>query len=405
MKTVSDRALRAVALFTLWGTVKAFAVWFNVFRLNEYSDTYYFFLQCEKAAQHAGLATMSPEYPTPAAAVLMLPWWAGMQGYDSYRLGFLALVIAIDVLFVGVLIFRTHAIAVVAWIVLETFSGGLVLLRLDVLPAVLAAVAILLLIQHRTAVGAAFLALGAAAKLWPVVLFPLFIGEVKSRVKTVVTFAVTGLVVVVASVASAGWPRLFTPLNYQKERGLQIESVAATGPMLARLTDQQFQVYYSKFVSFEVSGPTVEKLLRAADVAAIVGVLGVIALFVVWWRSGHHPEAAGYLALTEIGVFMATSKALSPQYFLWLAAPTAVLLGGAWAGRDRSARLRASVTAAAMALLTGLTSLVYPVMYDNILMAQAVPTYVLAARNVLLVCFVVGTAAATLLACPVKETD
>lgn len=388
------RPLRFANLVLLWAVVKLISIYAFVTRPNEYSDTYYYFLQCQKAAESGGgLAAMVPEYPTPAAALLMTPWWLGMQDYDSYRTGFVAIVVLFDLLFVLLLIARTSTLGVLAWIVLETLAGRLVLLRFDLIPAVLAGVAVLLLLQHRQHHASPVVAVGTAVKVWPIVLLPLMLGDKANRVKSLVAFAVTGVLAVAASVAAAGWPRLFTPLSYQSDRGLQIEAVAATVPMLARITDPAYSIFYSKFNAFEIAGPSIELWLRVATISSIVGALAFVVLLVRWFRTGASRVAGAYLALFEIAVFMTTSRALSPQYFLWLAAPAVVMLGVAWRHPERYDPWRPTVAFLLLGVLLALTIEVYPIRYDDILYKNlAAPMYILAVRNLMLIGLVGWTA-------------
>lgn len=381
-----DRIGAGGALFVLWALVKWVALQTYVWAPNEYSDTYYYFLQCQVAARD-GLAAMVPEYPTPAAALLYLPYLLGAQDYDSYRWGFLCLVVATDALFVLLLVTRASAGAVVAWIFLESLSGRLALLRFDVVPAVLAAAGVLLLTQRRPAHAAPLLALGVAVKARPALLLPLLFGPRDGRRRAGLSLAAAAAVLVAAAVALGGWPRLLSPLAYQRDRGLQIEAVAATPALLARLHDPAYEVVWSRWNAFEVSGPLVAPLLRATTVASVLGLAALAALFVAWFRRGARPEAAAHLALTAVALFMITSRALSPQYLLWLAA-LAVVVPGLARPADAASQSDATLTLAWTAVLLALTTLVYPLFYDDLLSgARALPTWLLAARNAALVAF------------------
>lgn len=385
--STGEKLVRAAALFALWAVAKYYSLVVHVWKPNEYSDTYYYFLQAEQAAKGAGLAAMTPEYPTPAAALLMVPWWTGGTDYDTYRWNFLVLVVAIDAAFALLLAVRTGAGGLLAWTLFETLSGRLALLRFDVIPAILAATALLLILQRRPNTASPFVVAGAAVKLWPVLLFPLALGERRHRLRALAIGAVSASLVIVASVLAAGSERLLSPLTYQRERGLQIESVPATAAMIRRLTDPAYSIFWSQWNAYELEGPTVAAALQLADLAAIVALGVLIALFVRWFLTHTPLDAAGHLALFAIAAFMATSKALSPQYVLWLAAPAAVLLGEAVDPPARH-RVRAAITTAWVAMLAVLTAYVYPLRYDEILYANAPrPVLALAARNVLLVGF------------------
>ncbi|WP_040159092.1 glycosyltransferase family 87 protein [Nigerium massiliense] len=391
--------LRAAALAALWAVVKAFSVWFFVFRTDEYSDTYYFFLQVEKMHETGGgVSAIFPEYPTPAAWLLLIPDWLSDGSYQGYRFWFLVMVVVVDALFVAFLIARTSAIGVAGWVLLTTLSGRLALLRLDIVPAVLAGVALLLILRRRWVAAGPVIAAATAVKVWPLLLFPLALGRRGRRLAVTLSTGLTGLVLVVLSVADGGWSRLFSPLWYQGKRGLQIEAVAATPAMLARLTDPAFVVFHSPWNAYEVAGPTVPRLLRLADASAVAGLVVFALILIVWFRRGCPPAQAAWAGLFVVSVMIVTSHALSPQYLLWLAAPVAVMLGLAWrdaldadgaAHRAGATGLGVGETTAALgliAVLQGLSLLVYPVYYDDLLWRNAVrPVAILAARNVVLV--------------------
>ena len=388
MRSTGEKLVQAAALFALWALAKYYSLVTHVWKPNEYSDTYYYFLQAEQAARGGGLAAMTPEYPTPAAALLMLPWWAGGTDYDTYRWNFLVLVVAVDAAFALLLALRTGAGAVLAWTLFETLSGRLALLRFDVIPAIAAATALLLILQRRPGTASPFVVAGAAVKVWPILLFPLVLADRRSRLRALAIGAGSAAVVLVGSLLVAGRDRLLSPLTYQRDRGLQIESVAATGAMVRRLTDPAYSIFWSEWNAFELAGPTVDQALRLADVAAVIALAAFAVLLLRWFLTGCPLDAAGHLALFAIAAFMVTSKALSPQYVLWLAAPAAVLLGEA---RDAPARhrVRAAVTTAWVTALAVLTAYVYPLRYDQILYANAPrPVFALAVRNVLLAAFV-----------------
>lgn len=397
--TRATRALRATNLLLVWAVAKLAALYAHVFAPGEYSDTYYYFLQAEKiATTGSSLAAMVPEYPTPAAALLMTPWWLGAHDYEAYRLGFIVVITLFDLVFVAALARWTGAVGVLAWVLVETLSGRLALLRFDLVPAVLAGLAILALLQGRAGRAGPIVALGTAVKAWPIVLLPLALGQRRpsgQRRAALVGFALVGVVATALSVGWGGVARLTTPLSFQAGRGLQIESVAASWPMFERLGGGAYQIAFTQWNAYEIAGGVSDAALAATTPAALVGVALVGALFVRWYRAGSPLPAVGYLGLLAITVFMVTSKALSPQYVLWIAAPASVLVGLAFRLAGRSARVyqegtdaqRAAVLSYGLvALVTALTVWVYPGHYDQILWdndPRAVG--VLIARNALLV--------------------
>lgn len=384
------KAAAVAVLLAVWAVAKYAALVRDVWTPNEYSDTYYYFLSAEAALKTAlPLASMTPEYPTPAAALLLAPYLAGGTGYDTYRWNFLVLVVGIDALFVLLLALRAGAAGVLAWTLLESIAGSLALLRLDVVPAVLAASGLLLLLARRDAAASPVLAAGAGVKLWPALLLPLALGDRRTRLAAATTGGLAAALLLGASVAAAGVGRLLSPLAYQSGRGLQIESVAATPGMLARLSQPGYGVAFTQWHAYELSGPGVELATSLATSAGYAVAVLLLFLYVWWFRAGTPADAAPYIALFAIAAFMASSKALSPQYLLWLAAPVAVLFGRSFSLARRPALdWRAGVTLLAAVALLVLTTYVYPTHYDELLAGGVrAPVVALAARNVLLVAF------------------
>lgn len=371
------------AVAAVWLVCKALAAWAWVLVPGEYGDTYYYLLAAQRAAGEGGIVAALREYPTPAGLLLLAPYELGATHHDSYRLAVMGITTLADAAFAILLGRRTGPGGVLAWVALTAAMGQLALLRFDMLPAVVAGAAVLLALQGARTAAAVLIALGTGLKLWPIVLAPLVLARPAAGSSCALwrlnrtplaAFATTGVVLVVVSLATGGWQRLVSPLAYQRDRGLQIESVPATLPMMTWADDAAYRVWYSPFSAYEVTGPSVATWLGVAQVATVLAALGCVALLAWWWVRGASPAALGWVALTCVGAFMVTSRALSPQYLLWLAAPAAALVGWAWAdaageppGRPAAPPLvPALVTFTAVLVLAALTTAVYPVHYGGI---------------------------------------
>ncbi|MDO5535870.1 MAG: glycosyltransferase family 87 protein, partial [Propionibacteriaceae bacterium] len=319
-------AALVVTLAVVWLVAKLVAIWGWVLVPGEYGDTYYYFLTAqETVASGGGVADALREYPTPAGLLLLWPYLGGADDHDSYRAAILAMTSVADAAFAALLGRRTGPVGVLAWVALTSALGQVALLRFDMLPAVVAGAAVLLAMQGRRTMASVLVGVGTGLKLWPIVLAPLVLTG-RRWPRPLIALAGTGVGLVALSLATGGWDRLLSPLSYQGDRGLQIESVFATWPMHAWANDEAYTVWYSTFHAYEVTGPAVAAWLQVAQVASLLGVLGCVALLVWWFWRGADPAALGWLALVLVGTFVITSRALSPQYLLWLAAPTAVLV-------------------------------------------------------------------------------
>lgn len=381
-------AALVLTLVVVWGAAKLLSVWAWVVVPAQYGDTYYYFLTAQELARTGGgVAGVLLEYPTPAALLLLLPWELGATDHEAYRQAVVVMTALADAAFALLLGRRLGPVAVLAWVGLTSALGPLVLLRFDLLPAVVAGAAVLLAMEGRRVAASVLVGLGTGLKVWPIVLFPLALGRrdthlpdardtsgARSRVRRVsvaapaLGLAATGIALVAVSLAVAGWDRLLSPLAYQRDRGLQIEAVPATLPMQAWADDPAYRVWYSTFKAYELVGPSVAGWIGVAQVAALVGAVACVALLAWWFWRGADPRTIAWLALVLVGTFVVTSRALSPQYLVWLAAPLAVLVGFAFRGGPDDPPLGPSLVTFALGLgLCTLTTAVYPVYYDHLL--------------------------------------
>lgn len=361
----------AVAVMAVWVVAKLVAVWAWVAAPREYGDTYYYFMAAQQAAAGEGVAAVMREYPTPAGLLLMLPYELGATHHDSYRQAIIMMTSLADGAFALLLGRRLGPVPVLAWIAITSALGQLALLRFDMLPAAVAGAGVLLAMGGRGGTASALVGLGTGLKLWPLVLAPLTLRPGR-LLRPVAALASVGAGLVALSVATGGLDRLVSPLGYQRDRGLQIEAVAATVPMLTWAEDESYRVWYSTFHAFEVVGPSVEYWLRIAEIASWAGIALCAVLLARWWWAGAPAAAIGWIAITFVGIFVVTSRALSPQYLLWIAAPAVVVLGYAWcaAGRpdaEPAPRLiPALATVVGVLALCALTTAIYPVYYSGV---------------------------------------
>ena len=106
-------------------------------------------------------------------------------------------------------------------------------------------------------------------------------------------------------------------LTYNIDRGVQVESVAATTTWLARQVNGHPSSYPYRFKAFEIDGAS-----REAAVWAVTGGLGLL-----WIAARAKGRDAWELSLLAVDVFLVASKVLSPQYLAWTA-PLAAVVGG-----------------------------------------------------------------------------
>jgi Glycosyltransferase family 87 len=342
------------------------------------------------AAADTGLAGTLVEYPLPAVGVVAVPWVLAPATGVSYAV-LLLLAAALTDLAYTVLVARStdRWWPPVAWVAAVPLLGTTAYARFDLLPGVLAGAAVLLL-ASRPRVAGALVATATAVKLWPVLLVPALVAAGRPRNAVLWAGAVTGGVLLAASVAAAGWGRLLAPLTYQAERGLQIESVAAT-PVMAGwlLAPGRWTVHYAPSNAFEVTGPGVDLLLAVSTLATVLYVAG-LGLACRWlWRAREsvRTDTVVWWSLAAVTGFVVTGKVLSPQYLLWLL-PIAV--AGLVLADGRVMRLWVTGLLAAAAL----TQVVFPTTYGAVTTGLGAPPWVpvlaLALRNAAMLALLVA---------------
>jgi hypothetical protein len=341
-----------------------------------------------------GLGRTMREYPLPAVAVVALPWvLAGVaHALWAYGFFFVAGLLAVDAAFTGLLNRHDRAgrgSAVVVWLVAVPAMGGLTYVRFVLIPGVLVGV-VVLLAGTRPRVAAFLVAVATSIKLWPVLLVPPLLARAARRGQSLTVVAAVGVTAVLATVVAAGWARVWSPLAYQADRGLQIESVAATPAVAVHAFDPAaYRIFYSSFKAYEITGPGVPVLLTVSSALS----LALVAFLVVLWsriaRLGRDlsPDALVWASVASTLGFLCASKVLSPQYLLWVL-PMAVA-GLAVVSRTRRTLLRFTV---GLVVAAALSHAIFPWLYNPIVLHRGdtpPAVTVLVVRNALLVALLV----------------
>jgi hypothetical protein len=218
----------------------------------------------------------------------------------------------------------------------------------------------------------ASLGLGAAAKLVPALAtLPLAL----TRRGVVPGFAVFVAVLALFFVPFAllGGRGFLQSFAYQAERGLQVESFAAS--VLISLRSADGVVF--EHGAFEVRGAGVGLVTSLSPLSTLVllAVTGLVMYGEYRRFGGLRVEAFPRHAAALILAFMLGSKVLSPQYMIWLLPLVPLSAGGAMGLVVCAVFLMACLT----------TTLVFPIHYDDLLVFGYPGPELLLARNLLLV--------------------
>lgn len=378
---------RAIAL--RWLLSRALVLAILVFAREDgvSGDVTYYATSLHQMFAGAGIGNTLQEYPLPVFAVILPQFLLGALNQVAFTLLFALSMLGVDAAFTALLWRadgRRRGDAVNVWLWFVPAIGPLAYFRFDLVPAVLAGGAVLAAIRRPRLAGV-LTALGAALKLWPVVMLPTFLLRRSDRRPVLAGFLGTVVVVGGLSLAIGGPRRTLSPLHWQSARGLQIESIAATPLILARAVHPVgvWTIRLSQYKAFEIFGAGVKLLLA---VTTGLTLLGGLLLVVLWWRAVRlrtpSAQTLGWLFLATTLIVTVTNKTLSPQYLLWLGGPIAALA-------VRAPHNHAVRTFARVLLVTAVaTQLTYPIGYDALLKTHSwMPAVALdlAIRNGLLV--------------------
>jgi uncharacterized membrane protein len=332
------------------------------------------------------------EYPPLALLAFGLPWLlaAGRTlGYSDYAWHFLVL----NVLWSTLLALALARIAtqqrpadsptraVGVYTLLVIVSAPLLPWRYDLFPALLTLLALLAVLADRPTLAGVWIGLGIAAKLYPIMLLPIcgayyLAGRSHRSLFRLGLGCVIAIGVVLLPyllVDPGGW---LSFLRYHQQRGLQLESLPAGAIVLVHTLGFTRVDLVFLYGALQLVSPLADiaVLWQPIVFSIVIGVVFVSC----WGRFRHEYATNGAIAdasliayiVVALLAFIVTNKVFSAQYIVWLL-PFVPLL-----------RPRQIV---ALTILCGLTILIFPFLYADLLAFQIVPVVLLNLRNALAV--------------------
>ena len=326
------------------------------------------------------------EYPPAALPVFLLPALGHAHDELAYRRSFERLMAVCGLLAVAgvalaLIAVRAEPERLVGALAFATLAplalGSVILTRFDLWPAALTVLGLAALVAGRNRVGLGVLGLGAAAKIFPVVLVPPALTYVWRRLgrREAAASAAAFLGVVAACflpflILSPGG--VWGSLHRQADRPLQIESLGSGFLLVAH---QLFGYGISLNLSHgsQNQGGSVAEALAAVQSALQLG--AVIGLWLAFARGRATPERLVRYAAACVAAFVAFGKVLSPQFLIWLL-PLVPLVRGR----------RGVAASGVLALALVLTQLWFPYRYwDLALRFDARASWLVVARDLVLV--------------------
>jgi uncharacterized membrane protein len=258
--------------------------------------------------------------------------------------------------------------------------GPIIIDRFDIFPAVmtLAATYFFWLGKHKTSW--AMLALGTLTKIYPIVIAPIFLliyfrnRQFKQIRDGLITFLAVCLIIVLPFII-LGSDSILSLIDYHSQRGIQVESTYSAIILILGKLGFTAVTGESTFGSYNIVNPA------ATVLAAFSIYITAASLLIVYWfiyrqvkpGESQFTRLGAYVLLTLVTT-MATSKILSPQYFIWLIPFFAIICG----------RWRTPILATFI-IVGGLTYYIYPWHYDELMSFDVNMVAVLVVRNIMLV--------------------
>jgi hypothetical protein len=311
---------------------------------------------------------------------------AYLFGPDLYVSTWLSLVMLVDVLAFTVLAGfgrdRRLALAGWWWLAFLLLLGPVALGRIDSITVPIAIIGVLVL-ATAPRLAAVLLTVATWIKVWPAALIAAAVVVLRRRGTVVVTAVIVSLVIAIVALALGAGGNILSFITQQTGRGLQVESPIGTFWMWDAFASgsRRSIVYYDQAIlAFQVVGPgavtaaAVMTPLLAAVTAGLL-VLGAVAIR----RGVPSAELLPPLALAITTALILFNKVGSPQFVTWLAVPMALGLAASLTGRGVSFRTPVVLTL----VIAGLTQLIYPYLYGQLLSLDVRLLLVLTARNLL----------------------
>lgn len=303
-------------------------------------------------AHHAFPSGDAWQYP-PGAGLLMLVPRLAPAGYGEAFVGLMLLVDLVGLVLLARLGRRcSNDTGVWVWLLGMPLLGVFAVLRFDLVPTVIA-IGALLVIHRRPQWFGALAGLGAAIKLWPVLLL---FGEWDRRRLLRGVLAALAAIALVFAVTTIAFGDSTGFLSHTGDRGLQEEAVATIPWQLEQIVSGEPYHREIRFGAWEIVTPTAEAVAALLEWLTLAALAAAAAW---WWRRAQairagceqlaDPAVSRDFVFTVVLLVVVTSRVLSTQYMVWLLGLAAVVLSAGSTRLRRPAWIVVGATVLSMA--------------------------------------------------------
>jgi len=198
--------------------------------------------------------------------------------------------------------------------------------RLDVIVCVLTLAAVYLYLEKRYPWAFILLAIGMLVKLYPGILFliflmPFIISNRKNALRYAVLFTATALVLFIPFFIMSP-DNVFSFISYHSDRGIQIESVAASFVLVVGQLGLTTVFSNNMYWSFNLEGGLADTILPLMMPLLIVMILGFYVAYYLKCKNesddSERFESVVIASFAVLLIFIVFNKVFSAQYILWI---------------------------------------------------------------------------------------
>jgi uncharacterized membrane protein len=264
--------------------------------------------------------------------------------------------------------------------------GPIIATRFDLIPGILALLAVYTFMKGRYKTAWGLLAVGIMTKLFPIIIAPFFIiYQLRNRQKRqlkegVLCVLVTCLVVILPGLILSP-SGLWETFEYHAQRGLQIESIYASILELLNALNVIHLRFIFNFGSYNINSPIGDIFSNLSFFIMLLCLIATyIGYFILTVKKPEFEESslsntcdtkilAGYTTIAII-VFTLTNKVFSPEYIIWIYPFIALITGN-----------RRTLSCLLFILIGLMTFFIYPIYYTGILLGDVLVCGILLLRN------------------------
>jgi len=388
---ISSKLLRLIGL---WFAIALVHLWL-IFEANQnpqtspFNDVNLYGLWVDQSAQPSGLLGVRAPwvYPFVALAPMFLAKLIG--GANGILTGWLILIGLLNFFGLNAIVDwgregKSAYRAASFYLFFLALLGPVAIGRIDAVATFAAMLGLVQVYRDRLRLGMVFFTLGAWLKIWPVAAALALYTSAKHRISVLLAAVSASVAILAAGFFLGGNENLFSFITMQGNRGLQVESVAATfWVWAAKAHLPGAGIYFdTALVTNQVSGSF------TAELSSLLGIVMIGALAITAWLSFNAYRAGADVKhlfavtlLTGALDLIVFNKVGSPQFELWLAVP---LIAGILVGLPKW-----RIPLVGGSLIALLTNLIYPVFYMDLMILGDLGVWLLTLRNAALIALLV----------------